>query len=71
VIIAGCEEDRDAARFNAVRWRVSSRSHSASDPRTPIIIRDGYVEHQSTDSRPPTGIPEPTGGLTYDKKSAG
>ena len=44
MIIAGCDEDRDAARFNAVRSRVSSRSHSASDPRAPIIIRPAAVE---------------------------
>jgi hypothetical protein len=35
---------RDAARFNAVRSLISSRSYSARDPRTPIIIRPAGVE---------------------------
>ena len=30
---------REAARLRAVRSLVSSRSYSASEPRTPIIIR--------------------------------
>ena len=35
---------RDAARLSAVRSLISSRSYSASDPRTPIIIRPAGVE---------------------------
>ena len=34
---------RDDARFNAVRSLVSSRSYSASEPRTPIIMRPAAV----------------------------
>ena len=35
---------RDAVRFKAVRSLTNSRSYSASDPRTPIIIRPAAVE---------------------------
>src|SRR6478736_10120903 len=35
---------RDAARLRAVRSLVSSRSYSASEPRTPIIILPAAVE---------------------------
>jgi hypothetical protein len=35
---------RDACRFNAVRSITSSRSYSAREPRTPIIIRPAAVE---------------------------
>ena len=35
---------RDAARFSAVRSLISSRSYSASDPNTPIIIRPAGVD---------------------------
>jgi hypothetical protein len=35
---------RDAARFRAVRSLISSHSYSASDPRTPIIIRPAEVD---------------------------
>ena len=38
---------RDAARFRAVRSLISSRSYSASDPRTPIIIRPAAVDQPS------------------------
>jgi hypothetical protein len=35
---------REVSRFNAVRSRTSSRSYSANDPKTPIIMRPAAVE---------------------------
>ena len=67
MIIAGCEEDRDAARFNAVRPRVSSRSHSASDPRTPIIIRPAGVEESIPSVSDTSDTPRPLSALTVSK----
>jgi hypothetical protein len=45
---------RDAARFNAVRSIVSSRSYSARDSTTPIIMRPAGVDESMpsvTDTR--------------------
>jgi hypothetical protein len=67
VIIAGCEEDRDAGRFNAVRSRVSSRSHSASDPRTPIIIRPAGVQESIPSVSDTSDTPRPLSALTVSK----
>jgi hypothetical protein len=35
---------REAYRFNAVRSLTNSRSYSARDPRTPIIMRPAGVD---------------------------
>ncbi len=45
---------RDTARFNAVRSLTSSRSYSAREPRTPIIMRPAGVDESMpsvTDTR--------------------
>ena len=67
MIIAGCDEDRDAARFNAVRSRVSSRSYSASDPRTPIIIRPAAVEESIPSVSDTSDTPRSLSALTVSK----
>jgi len=61
---------RDAARFNAVRFFVSSRSYSARPPKTPIIVRPSAVEESipsvveinvTPRSEPPRDVRRPRG----------